>query len=102
MSKNKSLYIPKWMLICASGIEERIVNSDIKDGILSLSKDGYIWYREASQYVCKKWEQGKTKMYNPNGGEPDHNFSSRVLSILDDEIGVSNVSLKWNKRGDSK
>jgi hypothetical protein len=38
----------------------------------------------------------KTYMYDPNGGEPDYNFSSRILSILDDEIAASNLSLRWN------
>ena len=96
MSKNNSLYIPKRVLVLASGIDEKTVNSDINNGILKLGESGYIWYREATQYVCKKWEQGKTNMYDPNGGEPDHNFSSRVLSILDDEIAASNLSLRWN------
>jgi hypothetical protein len=98
MSESNSLYIPKRVLVNASGIDEKNVNADIKSGALKLNENGNIWYRQATQYVCQKWEQGKTDMYDPNGGEPDHNFSSRILSILDDEIGVSNLSFKWNGR----
>lgn len=98
MPENNSLYIPKRVLVYASGIDEKTINADIKSGALRFNENGYIWYREAIQYVCKKWEQGKTEMYDPNGGEPDHNFSSRVMSILDDEIAASNLSFRWNER----
>ena len=63
-----------------------------------MKADDYIWYREAAQYVCKKWAEGKTLMYDPNGGEPDNNFSSRILSILDDEIAATKLTLSWGSR----
>ena len=102
MSKNNSLYIPKRVLIHASGIDEKTIDADIKNNNLKLTEDGYIWFRVAAQYVCEKWAGGKTTMYDPNAGEPDHNFSSRVLSLLDDEIGVSNLSFIWKSGSDKK
>jgi len=91
----KSLYIPKKVLIHASGIDKKIVDADIKNNILKMDENGYIWYREAAQYVCKKWADGKIEMYDPNGEEPDKNFSSRVLSILDDQIAENKLTLSW-------
>lgn len=97
MSSKNSLYITKEVLEHASGLDVAEMKKDIESGKLILDKNGMVWYRTASQYVMDKWSEGKAKMYDPNGGEPDHNFSSRVLSILDDEIAVSNLIFTWEK-----
>ena len=39
-------YIPKHVLVHASGIDEKIINSDIKDGKLQTNQQGFIWYPE--------------------------------------------------------
>ncbi len=101
MTKNNSLYIPKRVLVLVSGIDEKIIEADIRSSLLRINTEGLIWYRDASQYVCAKWNEGKILMYDPNGGEPDNNFSSRILSFLDDAIGSSSLFLEW-KSGSNK
>jgi hypothetical protein len=97
MPKNNSLYITKRILELASGIDKKMIDNDIAEGLIRVNDDGLIWYRTASQYVTNKWQDGKVNMYDPNMGEPDHNFSSRVLSLLDDDIAAGNVSITWKR-----
>ena len=95
MKSFRSLYIPIHILVTASGIERTIITRDISSGLLPTKEKKYIWYRDAIQYVFKKWEEGKTDMYDPHGVDVDNNIQSRILSRIDDEIGVDNLAFAW-------
>lgn len=92
-----SLSIPKDVLVSASGIDTKIIEKDIASGLI-ITKDKYfIWYRDAIQYVFRKWEEGKTKMYDPHGVGIDNSIQARILSRMDDEIGCGNLTFLWKE-----
>lgn len=93
-----SLYIPIKTVAYASGIDEKQISKDIEGGILRC-KNGYIWYRDAAQYVYQLWNKGKTLMYEPYSDDVDQSFAMRVLSLMDDEIAAGNLTVEWTEKG---
>jgi len=88
------LYITKKQLHHSSGLDEKIIDKDIKDGVLQTANDKgeLIWYLDAINYVCDKWNNGLL-MYDPNNGSSGQkNFGERLLGLLDD--GMSSKQIK--------
>lgn len=98
MLKNNrcGLFLPKKLLISASGIDPKIIAADEKSGKLDFDEQGNIWYHNALNYVVDKWEEGAL-MYSPISEKEEHNFASRVLSRLDDQISAGNLEMVWCK-----
>lgn len=83
------LYITLFQLSYSSGIDEKEIKKDIKNGILSermVGNEKLIYYRDAIEYVYSKWAEGKVKMYPIDRGEDSvpRNFVENLLDILDD------------------
>ena len=97
MSIYNSLYIPKELLIKASGIQKDVVDKDEASGIITF-QDGFIWYNNAISYVTRKWSEGKTQMYPPISNDQEHSFPTRILSLLDDELASGRLKMEWKKR----
>ena len=97
MSINNSLYIPKEMLIIASGLDEKEISRDEADNVLCFV-DGFIDYRSALVYVDRKWKEGKSQMFPPYSEDPNSSFASRVLGLIDDEIATGGLKMEWKKR----
>lgn len=89
--------MPIAVLAHASGVDEKQISKDIEGGILR-STNGYIWYRDAAQYVYELWHKGKVLMYQPYSDDVDHSFAMRVLSLMDDEIAAGNLTVKWKEK----
>ncbi len=92
---SNGLRIPKNLLISASGLDKKIVESDIQNRVLLADDNGDVWFHDAFTYVKKKWEDGAL-MFAPDNGT-EHYFAERVLSRLDDQISAGNLEINWKK-----
>jgi len=66
----KGLMVAFWQLKYASGIDERILKKDIKNGVLKaryIDDEELFLYSDVLEYAFSKWDEGKTKMYDPYG-----------------------------------
>lgn len=94
---SRGLYFPIRILVIASGIDEKQIAKDIKSGMLR-SANGFVWYRDAAQYVYNAWDKGTASMYPPYSDDVDQSFAMRVLSLMDDEIAVENLTVEWKEK----
>ena len=94
---SRGLYFPIRILAIASGIDEKQIAKDVKSGMLR-SANGVVWYRDAAQYVYNEWDKGTAQMYPPYSDDVDQSFAMRVLSLMDDEIAVENLTIEWKEK----
>ena len=44
------------------------------------------------------WDKGTASMYPPYSDDVDQSFAMRVLSLMDDEIAVENLTVEWKEK----